>query len=180
MQPELRKLFPNYPETEQINEFYQAHSRAITTWQLVIDGLLEIYRAAVEPQLPGALHASFHALQHFGRQLALTNGALQFTLHEHPLLTTWEKNLYRRANEKSQRRNHLTQYTLYVETDEASKNDRVYLEPAIGDPLHAMGAKQTTRYRVTEIRSIAKAFDELQRDLHAFAKEIAARPRPFR
>jgi hypothetical protein len=99
-----RRLFPDYPNEEQIARFFTTLGTAISLWQLVETTLYLIYERTIQPGQPGAAASAFHAIQTFNIKLAVTDAEVRFRLQENASLLAEWTNLKKKANDKSKRR----------------------------------------------------------------------------
>jgi hypothetical protein len=123
------------PKEDTVRDFYCALGQAISTWQSVESALLEVLRAATDPQVPGALNAAFHSLQ-FNGQLIATDAAVQFALrcnvYTLALTNRWDA-LRTKLDNKQKRRNALVHFAAYNEPQQTREHEKVYLEPNFTD-----------------------------------------------
>lgn len=169
----LRKLFPNYPQKEQIEQFFHVLGRAISLWQLVETALYEVYERAIAPKRPASCSASFHSIQTFEAKLRATDEAVGFSLLDDPdKLKEW-KSLRKSASEKSQRRNQFVHFSTYIVYNAPNANDAVLLEPQVHDTRFITDRPQ---FRVSEIGEIAERFVDLANELSAFKEKIPPIP----
>lgn len=165
-----RKLFPNFPNEEQISRFFDVLGRAISVWQIVETALYEVFERAVMPGAPGACGAAFHAIQTFNLKLRATDAAVRFRLSGKPvLLDEWES-IKADADTKSQRRNQMVHFVTYIMTNERNDNDKIRLEPMVYD-FRFLDHKP--RLRMSEISQITDRFVVLSEKLRAFKSKLS-------
>lgn len=156
--------------------FFEALGRAIATWQMVEDGIYNVYSAATHALRPGAEAAAFAAVQNFLIKLSMADFAVRFAALEGGVdLATWAK-LRERSNKKYDRVNAFKHFAAYQEFDPKSENDRIYLQPRLMDFRHLIKGKPQPTFRSTEIKEISEIFYRLGMDLAAFARTIPEPP----
>jgi hypothetical protein len=170
-----RKLFPNYPDDDQIEDFYAAVGHAIAAWQLVESELCAVHHVATFPGIPGAMYAAFHAIQTFNMKLAMTDMAVRFVLYDQEELRTEWARLKQRLTKKNEKRNHLAHFMVYTYFEASSKNDNIKIKPQYFDTRFQKNVRgDPPEYRVTEIDEIADSFNRLRKKVSAFAQRLHA------
>lgn len=169
-----QQLFPNYPDDAQISRFFDSLGRAITVWQNVEMSLHEIYQRTIAPAVPGAESAAFHAITSFNTKVGMVNAAISFRFFDKPLiLGEWGK-IRDDATEKARRRNQFVHFVTYIMFDEKRPEDRLRLEPHLGDTRFQ--GRDKPRLRMSEVAAITDRFDVLAKRMMRFAARIARLP----
>lgn len=173
-----------YVDDEQQAAFHAALGSAISSWQSVESALARVYDAAILPLAPDAAMAAFHQIQTFKMKLQTTDLAVRCILlkHEkakHPvakphlpeIAPEWTK-LYKRMEDKSQRRNELAPFFVYIVYNKRSKNERIRLRPQLHDTRFRLGLRPNVDHGVEEIKCFSALFLILGKEVSDFSLKL--------
>jgi hypothetical protein len=126
-----QRLFPDYPNEQQISRFYATFGSAISAWQLVETALYEIYERAVRPRnkKPRRSRGCLSRDPNIQYQDCRHRGCGQISTRNHARSFEGMGSPQDSSNKKSQRRNQLVHFSTFFMFREKNENDKIRLEP---------------------------------------------------